>query len=128
MRWVRVVLAAVLGFVLSQGLNGFFVYFWYFGNRSVGLPLLVVLTVTFFAVAGCFAGYATGRIAGGGAKLAGIIAAGLIVAVTIGNIVLDVAAEPLGHKLVVIFLMAPVVAVMAAREGPGTSIEPQSPD
>ena len=123
MKWMRVVLAVVLGFVLSQGLNGYFVYFWYFGQRAVALPVLVVLTVTFFAIVGCFAGYATGRIAGASAKLGGVLAAGLVVAVTIGNIILDVAAEPLWHKLLVIFVMAPVVAVMAAQAPPAANAE-----
>jgi len=115
MKWMRVVLAVVVGYALSQGLNAAFVYFWYFGDRAIGTPLLAVITVVSFAIVGVGAGYATGRIAGAAGKLAGGIAAALIVAVTVGNIIADVAAEPMWHKLLVIFLMAPLVAVVAGR-------------
>ena len=127
MKWLRGVLAVAVGYIVSQGLNGVFVYFWYFGERSLGTPVLAVLTAAFLGVVALVAGYLTGRVAAPNGKMAGLATAGLIVAVTIGNIVVDVAAEPMWHKILVIVVMAPIVAAAAARFSPPTSTTEPAP-
>lgn len=118
MRWVRGTVAVLLAYVISQGLNGAFVYFWYFGDRTLETPLMFAVTAGFFGVVGAGSGYVAGRIAAPNGRLAGWLAAGFIVVVTVGNIVADVAAEPLWHKILVILVMAPLVGILASRAGP----------
>lgn len=115
MKQLRGVAAVLVGYVLSQGVNGLFVYYWYFGERSVPLAVLAVITVTLFLAVGIATGYLAAWMGGEyGLKAAWVLAV-LIAAVTVGNIVADVAAEPLWHKLIVLLLMAPAVVVSARR-------------
>ena len=118
MTWVRGVIAVVLGYVISQGLNGAYVYFWYFGDRSIHTALLFIITAVFMAVVGAVSGHVAGRLARPYGNISGWVAAALIAAVTVGNIIADVAAEPLWHKLIVLLVMAPLVGIAASRAGP----------
>lgn len=115
MRWLRAGGAVLLGYVISQGVNGVLVYFWYVRGSAPGLGLRVGVTAAVFAATGWAAGAMTswaGGVYGGRASLA---AGGLVGLVTVANIVIDVAAEPLWHKLVVLFLMAPLIALAGTR-------------
>ncbi|MGI9627837.1 MAG: hypothetical protein ACR2QM_13455 [Longimicrobiales bacterium] len=127
MAWLRGVSAVVIGYVVSQALNAAFVYYWYFGDRSLGAPALVLVTLVFFAVVAVATGYLVGRVAAPHGRWAGSIAGALIAAVTVGNILADVAAEPLWHKLVVLLLMAPALAVTAGRVGAASTAAEASP-
>lgn len=117
MKWVRGVGAILLAYVVSQGLNAGWVYFWYFSGRSLGTVFLFGATLFFLATAGIVSGYAAGKLSSPHGKSVGLVAAVLIAAVTVGNMVADVAAEPLWHKLIVLVVMAPLLAVAAARTG-----------
>lgn len=115
MKWIRGGVAAVLGYVISQGLNAAFVYYWYVYSSSTGTALLALLTVVFFAAVGIATGYVVSRIAAPHGRWAGLVTGAFVAAVTVGNIVADVAVEPLWHKLIVLLLMAPAIAVASWR-------------
>lgn len=117
MQILRAVLATVLGYVVSQGVNGIFVYFWYVGDRPAPLAVLAPLTLVVFFCTGFATGHLTMRLGGPHALNATRAVAALIALVTVGNIVLDVAAEPLWHKLVVLLVMAPTVLWVAQKRG-----------
>jgi hypothetical protein len=112
---VRGVAAVIFGYALSQGINGLFVYFWYFGERSLGVAPLSTLTFFTFLAVGLGTGYLTARLGGTHGLSATRGVAALIVLVTVVNIVADVAAEPLWHKLIVLLVMAPAVVWAGVR-------------
>ena len=119
MKAVRGVAAVVFGYALSQGINGLFVYFWYFGERSLGVVPLSVLTFFTFLAVGLGTGHITARLGGTHGLHATRGVAALIALVTVVNIVADVAAEPLWHKLIVLLVMAPAVAWAGVRATKG---------
>jgi hypothetical protein len=109
MKWVLFVVSIVFGYTFSQLVNGLFVYFFYFEDRAETVPLLPLITVIWFLIVGLITGFLQARIARTWWKLSSVIAAGLVVLVTILNIYLNIAAEPLSHKLIVIFVLAPAI-------------------
>ncbi|NJM53945.1 MAG: hypothetical protein HC846_11490 [Blastocatellia bacterium] len=95
--------------LFSQGLHSLFVYYFYIGKGAETMSFLPVITVAFFFdCRGCYRFLVT-KIARGLGKVSTFIVTGLIVLVTIANIILNIAAEPLWHKLTVIFVLAPAV-------------------
>ncbi|NNF14772.1 MAG: hypothetical protein HKN72_16205 [Gemmatimonadetes bacterium] len=110
--------AVVLGYVLSQGINGLFVYFWHIGDRTAPPGVLPGLTFLFFLAVGLASGWVCVRVGGRFAMRAAWVLAGLVGLVTVGNIVADVAAEPLWHKLIVLLVMAPAIVVAARKTSP----------
>ncbi len=57
MKQVRGVAAVLVGYVLSQGVNGLFVYYWFIGGRSAPLAVLAVITLALFLAVGLATGY-----------------------------------------------------------------------
>lgn len=119
MKWIRGVIAVVVGYVVAQGLNSLLVYYWYIGDGAPGGWLGPVLTVVLFVLFGLAAGHLAGIIAREQHAAVGIMLATLIVVVTVGNIVADVAAEPLWHKVLAIAVLAPAALVGAWARLPG---------
>lgn len=119
MKWIRAVGAVLLGYVVSQGVNGVLVYYFYVADNVSADVLVVPVTVIAFVLAGLLAGELTARAAGAESLLAVRALTGLIVLVTVGNIVMDVATEPLWHKLVVLAVMAPAVLWVGSRHASG---------
>lgn len=107
--------AVVLGYLLSQGINGLFVYFWHIGDRTAPAGVLPALTFLLFLAVGLATGWVCARVAGRFAMRAAWALASLVGLVTVGNIVADVAAEPLWHKLIVLLVMTPAIVVAARK-------------
>jgi len=111
MRWFLLVLSVIFGYIFSQTLNGLFVYHFYIRADKEPISALPFVTVLFFILVGVTTGAIIAFISRTLKLMAAYISAGLILLITIANIVLDVAAEPLLHKLIVIFVLTPSILV-----------------
>lgn len=118
---LRGVGAVILGYILCQGVNGFFVYFWYVSDGSAPPDMLPVITTLLFLVVGLGTGWICARLAGRFGMRAAWTLAALVGLVTIGNIIADVAAEPLWHKLIVLSVMVPGIVVAAHKALPAAA-------
>jgi hypothetical protein len=109
MKWVLLVVSVIFGYIFSQAFNMVFVIFWFIGKRADSFALLPLITIIYFVIAGIATGFLMGLISRQLKNIASYIVAGLVVLVTLLNIYLNVAAESLSHKLIVIFVLAPAI-------------------
>jgi len=80
-------------------------------------PLWVVAIGVSLILSGWLAGLLARRMAGDGGERAVYAAAAMTVLVTVTNIVLDVAVEPLWFKVLVLTLLVPSLLVSGRRRG-----------
>lgn len=109
MKWFLLILSVIFGYIFSQAFNMIYVMFWYIGKRADSFALLPLITIVYFLIVGIATGFLVGLISRKLKHVASYIIAGLVVLVTVINIFLNVAAEPLSHKLIVIFVLAPAI-------------------
>ena len=110
--------AVILGYLVSQGLNAASVYLWYVAERSAPLVLELAGTGLLFLAVGLATGRLVASVAATRRRGAARVLGGLVVLVTIGNILADVAVEPLSHKLIVLLVMVPAI-LLGEHHAPG---------
>ncbi len=119
MLWLRGIGGVVAGYVFAAYANMGWVLWWYFGDRTMHIGLLGILTIAMFAASGWVGGALLKLIAGPTTRIAGNVATALIVLAGAVNLGMGVAAEPAWHTLMAILVQAPVL-LLAARISWGT--------
>lgn len=109
MKWILLVLSVIFGYMFSQVFNMMFVMYWYIGKRADSFSILPLITIIYFLVVGIATGFLMSLISKKLKRIASYIVAGLVILVTLLNIYLNVAVEPLSHKLIVIFVLVPAI-------------------
>lgn len=109
MRWVRLVVAVIVGYLVAVLANSAWVLYWYVDASTSTSGALVAMTVVMFAATGIFAGALLRPIAGPATRPAAYVLGGLLALVGIVNIALGVAVEPSWHTLLAIVIQAPAV-------------------
>lgn len=114
-RALRAVGAIVLGYVgFAGGLSALVLAVWDAGRvQPTGIGLLPIVLA--LVALGLVVGVVTGAMGGELGRVAAYIVGALVLAVTIINILLDVAIEPLWFKLCVIGLVIPAIVVAGRR-------------
>lgn len=115
----RALAAIVLGYVVAQALNSAVVYALYFG-AAPPLNLRVAVTVAMCVAGGVLGGLAVRLVAREAAAWAGSRAAMAIALVTLANLAMNKAAEPVWHRVLVLTIMAPLVWYVAKARRSGT--------
>jgi len=110
MKWLWLIVSVVFGYIFSQVINMVLVLGIYSGGRS-GSILLSIASVFVLGFGGLATGYLIGLISRR-LKMAGVITvAGLVITVTAINLYLDRAIEPVSHKIIILFAMAPAIII-----------------
>ena len=127
-RWLRVLLGAVLGYLVVAGSLTLIVMTWWINEWLPLGPLWIAAIVGALILSGWLAGSCARRVSGGAGRPALYAAAAITVIVTTANIVLGVAAEPLWFKVLVLTVLVPSLFVAGLRTGSarasGASREP----
>ena len=128
MKWFLLILSVIFGYIFSQAFNMIFVMYWYIGERADSFALLPLVTIIYFLIVGIATGFLVALISRKLKHLASYIVAGLVILITILNIFLNLAAEPLSHKLIVIFVLAPAIVFGAYLVKPKKESLPETED
>lgn len=107
--WLRGIASVVAGYVLAAYANMAWVMWWHVGERPLNVVLLGLLTAVMFAASGWVAGALLKLIAGPAARVAGNVAAALLVLAGVVNLAMGAALEPGWHTLMAILIQAPVL-------------------
>lgn len=119
MRVLRAVAGVVLGYVIVAGALSLLVMTWWINEwLPVSLSWIVAIMIALM-LAGWLAGTLARIVAGDFARVSVYVLAALTALVMTINIILDVAAEPLWFKALVLALTLPSILISGLRGGSG---------
>lgn len=113
MKIIRSIFAVLAGYLVFALGSSAFVYAWFIQRRSAAEVISILLSVVCLAAIGLVGGFVTSLIAGRRALLHCGIVAALVVLVTIGNLLMGVAAEPVWYKALVFVVLVPALLLRA---------------
>ncbi|NNE66045.1 MAG: hypothetical protein HKN33_05710 [Pyrinomonadaceae bacterium] len=115
MKWIRFIVAIVIGYILSQSINMLLVLLFYGGGSGNSVPAFGGSAVG-LAIGGLLTGIVVRLIAGPLFWPSACAAAGIVFIVTLLNIYLHVAIEPLSYKLTVLVVLVSSILIGSRLE------------
>ncbi|MCI0390861.1 MAG: hypothetical protein MOB07_19115 [Acidobacteria bacterium] len=113
MKIIRSIASVLAGYLVFALGSSTFVYVWFIQRRSAADTVSILLSVICLAAIGFACGFVTSLLAGRRALLHCGIVAALVALVTIGNLLMGVAAEPVWYKALVFVVLVPALLLRA---------------
>jgi hypothetical protein len=113
MKIIRSIASVLAGYLVFALGSSAFVYVWFIQRRSAVDVVSILLSLVCLAAIGLAGGFVTSLIAGRRALLHCGIVAALVGLVTIGNLLMGVAAEPVWYKALVFVVFVPALLLRA---------------